>query len=154
MVAKVCLARALKDILPAEKALVETERTDALVDVNKDAMDRSEDMKIANSMGKVMIPESRAELSVIGMDGLLDDVDEILCANAGHQEGIVKPPTIDLESEQHEQDNDNIQLAPNPSEHSSLAVCLTSPLPKSPTQKSLEHHKKCQLLLIADNHLA
>ncbi|PBK62565.1 hypothetical protein ARMSODRAFT_1024764 [Armillaria solidipes] len=121
-----------------EKALAETERTDASVDVDKDAVDGSDKMEMANGADKDVIPEGRAEPSDQGMDGLPDDVDGILRANVGHQDDIVEPPATDLESEQHKQDDDDVQPAPNPSERSSPAVRLTPPIAKEPTQKSLK----------------
>ncbi|PBK99309.1 hypothetical protein ARMGADRAFT_1025557 [Armillaria gallica] len=63
--AKVCMARALKDFSPAEKAFTETERKDALVDIDKDVIDGHDKRDTPNSADKNGIPEGRPEPSVI-----------------------------------------------------------------------------------------
>ncbi|PBK67753.1 hypothetical protein ARMSODRAFT_1020270 [Armillaria solidipes] len=135
--AEVRAARALKDFSPAEKALAETERTDASVDVDKDV--GSDERATANGADKDVIPEGRAEPLNLGVGGSPDDVDGILRADAGRQEDIVEPPAAGLEPEQHEQDHDDRQPAPNPSVRSSPAIRLSPPIPKEPTQESVDN---------------
>ncbi len=119
---------------------METERTDALVDMDKDAMDRSDRREPVNILDKDVMNEGRAEPSDLGVDGLPDDVDGILHANAGAgcQEDVVEPPPTELDPEQHKQDLGDCQPPPNPSIHSSPALCLSPPIAKEPTQESVK----------------